>query len=113
MIGVYQLSGNPEHVVLGDDVAVTLTCDTDDDNRIVKWTRNEIAIADIVRQCEVINADKTYNYTCDLVNKRYYLIIPPDVITNGIQNVGWNCFPFFGRGSNTWSLSLLGTYGVL
>ena len=112
LVGVYILSGNPEHVVLGDDVAVTLTCVTDDDKRIVKWTRNDIALVDIVRQCESINADTTYNYTCDLVNKTYYLIIPPDSITDGIHNVVWRCLPFFGVGSNGWSLTLSGTYDV-
>jgi hypothetical protein len=112
LVGVYILSGNPEHVVLGDDVAVTLTCVTDDDNRIVKWTKNYITVADIVRQCEFITTDSTYNYTCDLGNKIYYLIIPPDAITDGMQNVIWNCLPFLGRGSNTWSLTLSGTYGI-
>jgi hypothetical protein len=84
----------------------------DDDKGIVKWTRNYITVADIVRKCEVITNDKTYNYTCDLVNKRYYLIIPPDAITNGTQNVAWKCLPFYGRGSNTWSITLSGTYDL-
>ena len=44
--------------------------------------------------------------------KRYYLIIPPDAVTNGIQNMIWRCFPFVGQGSNGWGLILSGTYGV-
>ena len=68
---------------------------------------------DIVRQCEFIGTtDNTYNYTCDLVNKIYYLIIPQDAIADGIQNVSWRCLPFIGRGSNKWSLTVSGTYGV-
>jgi hypothetical protein len=33
VIGVYILSGSPEHVVLGDNVTVTLTCVVDDNYR--------------------------------------------------------------------------------
>ena len=112
LAGVYILSGSPEHVVLGDNITVTLTCVTDDNKKIVKWTRNSITVADIVRQCEFITLDNTYNFTCDVDNKRYHLIIPPDAITDGIQNVVWLCLPVFGRGSNTWSLTVSGTYGV-
>ena len=112
LAGVYILSGSPEHVVLGDNITVTLTCVTDDNKKIVKWTRNSIAVADIVRQCELITPDNTYNFTCDVDNERYYLIIPPDAITDGIQNVVWACLPFFGQGSNTWSLTVSGTYGI-
>jgi hypothetical protein len=112
LAGVYILSGSPEHVVLGDNITVTLTCVTDDNKKIVKWTRNSIAVADIVRQCELITLDNTYNFTCDVDNKIYYLSIPPDPITDGIQNVVWACLPFFGQGSNTWSLTVSGTYGI-
>ena len=112
LVGVYILSGSPEHVVLGDDVAVTLTCVTDDNYKVVKWTRNDRAVADIVRQCEFITIDNTYNFTCDVDNKKYYLIIPPDAITDGINNVVWRCLPAVGQGSNGWGLMLSGTYGV-
>ena len=112
LVGVYILSGSPEHVVLGDNITVTLTCVTDDNYKVVKWTRNGKAVADIVRQCEFITLDNTYNFTCDVDNKRYYLSIPPDPITDGIQNVVWACLPFFGQGSNTWSLTVSGTYGI-
>ena len=107
------LSGNPEHVVFGDNVTVTLTCVTDDDYKIVSWTKDARKIADINDDCVFFNIpDNTYNYTCDVANKRYYLIIPPDAITYGIQNVVWRCLPVFGKGSNTWSLTVSGTYGV-
>ena len=112
LVGVYILSGHPDHVVLGDNIKVTLTCATDDNYKFVKWTRNGITVADIVRQCELIYADNTYNFTCDVDNKIYYLIIPPDAITDGIQNVIWRCLPIVGRGSNTWRLTLSGTYDV-
>jgi hypothetical protein len=107
------LSGNPEHVVLGDNVAVTLTCVTDDDYKIVTWLKDGTKIANIKDDCVFTSIpDYTYNHTCDVANKRYYLIIPPDAITDGIQNVAWRCNPVVGQGSNTWSLTLSGTYDV-
>ena len=109
--GVYILSGNPEHVVLGDNVTVTLTCIREDIRKYVAWAKDTIYIANIKKECEVNNGpDNTYTYTCDLVNNIYYLHISPDAITDGIQNVVWACLPFFGQGSNTWSLTLLGMY---
>ena len=111
--GVYILSGNPEHVVLGDNVTVTLTCVVDDNYKIVTWVKDGITIAGIRNECELGNgADPTYTYTCDLANKIYYLIIPPDAITDGIQNVTWWCAPIVGTGSNLWGLTLSGIYGV-
>ena len=104
------LSGNPEHVVLGDNVTVTLTCVTDDDYKIVSWKKDARNIANIKDDCVFTSIpDDTYNYTCDVSNKIYYLIIPPDAITDGIQNVNWHCLPVFGLGSNTWSLTVSGT----
>ena len=104
------LSGNPEHVVLGDNVAVTLTCVTDDDYTIVSWIKDSSIIASIRDDCVFTSIpDDTYNYTCDVANKIYYLIIPPDDITDGIQNVIWRCLPVLGIGSNAWSLTVSGT----
>jgi len=40
LVGVYILSGNPEHVVLGDNVPVTLTCVTDDNYKLVTWIKD-------------------------------------------------------------------------
>ena len=37
LVDVYLLSGNPEHVVLGDNVTVSLTYITDDDYNIISW----------------------------------------------------------------------------
>ena len=111
--GVYLLSGYPEHVVLGDNVTVTLTCVVDDNNKIVTWKKNSTSIGNIKNECELGNgADLTYTYACDVANKRYYLIIPPDAITDGIQNVAWWCVPVVGKGSNPWNLTLSGTYGA-
>ena len=108
--GVYMLSGNPEQVVLGDNVAVTLTCVTDDDYTYVTWSKDGSKIADIKEDCVFTSIpDFTYNYTCDVTNKIYYLIIPPDAITDGIQNVMWRCLPVIGIGSNAWSLTVSGT----
>jgi hypothetical protein len=105
------LSSNQEPVVLGDNVTVTLTCVTDDDYQIVTWTKDAIKIADIKDDCVFTSIpDNNYNYTCDVANKIYYLIIPPDAIIDGIQSVVWQCLPIFGQGSNTWSLTLSGTY---
>ena len=105
--GAYMISGNPEHVVLGDNVTVTLTCVTDDDYKIITWTKDAIKIADIKDDCNFTSIpDDTYNYTCDVAKKRYYLIIPPDAITDGIQNVGWRCLPVYGQGSAVWNLTL-------
>jgi hypothetical protein len=113
LAGGYFLSGNPEHVVLGDNVTVTLTCVVNDNYTIVTWRKDNTLVANIKNECELGNgADPTYTYTCDLANKRYYLIIPPDAITDGIQNVVWRCLPVIGKGSNTWSLTVSGTYGV-
>ena len=111
--GVYRLSGNPEHVVLGDSVTVTLTCNREDTRKYVRWTKDALPVADIKRECEAESgSDNTYTYTCDLVNNIYYLHIPPDAITDGIQNVKWQCLPFTGTASNTLSLKLSGTYDV-
>jgi len=113
VVGVYLLSGSPEHVVLGDNVTVTLTCVTDDDFKLVTWSKDTIKIANIRDDCVFTSIpDNTYNYTCDVDNKIYYLIIPSNAITDGIQNVAWRCIPVIGQGSNTWSLTLSGTYGV-
>ena len=110
LVGVYLLSGNPEHVVLGDNVPVTLTCVTDDDYQIVSWTKDNKNIASIRNDCVFSSIpDNTYNYTCDIANKIYYLIIPPDAITDGIHNVVWRCHPIIGTGSNMWNLTLSGT----
>ena len=85
----------------------------DDNYNIVSWYKGSKIIASIVNECDLSkDPDLTYTYTCDLAKKIYYLIIPPDAITNGIQNVAWRCNPVVGTGSNTWSLTLSGTYGV-
>jgi hypothetical protein len=110
LVGAYMLSGIPEHVVLGDNVTVTLTCVVDDDFKIVTWIKNSIKIASIRDDCVFTNIpDNTYNYTCDVDNKAYYLIIPPDAIADGIQNSFWQCNPVIGQGSNMWSLTVSGT----
>ena len=111
--GAYILSGYPEHVVLGDNVTVTLTCTREETLKYVSWSKESTIVAKIRRECEVeILTDNTYTYTCDLVNNIYYMHIPPDAITDGIQNVGWECLPFTGTASNKWSLTLSGTYDV-
>ena len=111
--GVYILSGNPEHVVHGDNVTVTLTCIREDIRKYVIWSNDSIYVAKIRNECEVDSkSDNTYTYTCDLVNNIYYMHIPPDAITDGIQNVEWQCLPFSGTASNKWSLTLSGTYDV-
>ena len=80
VIGVYILSGSPEHVVLGDNVTVTLTCVVDDNYKLVTWSKDSIYVASIRNECELGNgADTTYNYTCDVDNNIYHLIIPPNV----------------------------------
>jgi hypothetical protein len=110
VIGVYILSGSPEHVVLGDNVTVTLTCVVDDNYKLVTWCKGSIYVASIRNECELGNgADTTYNYTCDVDNNIYHLVIPPDVISEDIQRVVWRCLPVVGTGSNGWSLSLSGT----
>ena len=43
---MYLLSGNPEHVVLGDNVTVSLTYITDDDYNIISWINDGLRIAD-------------------------------------------------------------------
>ena len=61
LAGAYFLSGNPYHVVLGDNVTVTLTCVADDNNTFVTWTKGGINIASITNECELANgADPTY-----------------------------------------------------
>jgi hypothetical protein len=47
LVGAYVLSGNPDHVVHGDNVTVTLTCVADDNNKFVTWTKSGINIASI------------------------------------------------------------------
>ena len=47
--GVYFLSGNPDHVVLGDNVTVTLTCVVDDSYKIVTWSKDNIPVASITK----------------------------------------------------------------
>jgi hypothetical protein len=110
LAGGYFLSGNPDHVVIGDNVTVTLTCVMADDYKIAIWVKDGINIANIRNGCELGNAaDLTYTYTCDLANKTYYLIIPPGAITDGIQNVVWQCNLVIGRGSNMWNRTVSGT----
>ena len=41
------LSGYPEHVVLGDNVTVTLTCVVDDNYKFVTWIKEGFNIASI------------------------------------------------------------------
>jgi hypothetical protein len=84
----------------------------DDEPIFVTWVKDGIYVGYIGNDCELgKGTDTTYNYICDLDTKMFYLIIPPDAITDGIQNVVWRCFPPIGLGSNTWSLKLSGTYG--
>ena len=107
------LSGNPEDVVLGDNVTVTLTCTREDTRKYVVWSKGGHRVANIRNECEVDNqSNNPYTYTCDLVNNIYYLHIPPNAITDGIQNVEWQCLPFTGKASNAWNLTLSGTYDV-
>lgn len=111
--GVYLLSGNPEHVLLGDNVKVKLTCAVDDNYKIVIWSKDTLHLASIKNECDIADArDTNYTYTCDVDNKRYYLTIPPAAVTDSIQNTVWQCLPVTGPGSNTWSLTVSGTYGV-
>ena len=85
----------------------------DDNYKVVIWVKEGNNIANIEKECELaIGADTQYTYTCDLANKIYHLIIPPDAVTDGIQNVSWWCLPVVGIISNMWSLTLSGTYGV-
>ena len=107
LVGVYILSGSPEHVVLGDNVPVTLTCTTDGSFKFVTWSKDSIKIANIIDDCVFTSiSDNTYNYTCDPDNNIYNLIIPPDAITDDMQNVVWRCLPVVGQGSNSWKLTL-------
>jgi hypothetical protein len=109
-IGVYILSGSPEHLVLGDNVTVTLTCVGDDNYKFVTWSKDSIYVASIRNECELGNgADNTYNYTCDVDNNIYHLVIPLDVISEGMQSVVWRYLPVVGTGGNGWSLALSGT----
>ena len=108
-MGVYILSGFPEHIVLGDNVTVTLTCVTDDSFsfKFVTWKKDSISIANIRDDCVFTSIpDTTYNYTCDPDNNIYNLIIPPDAITDGLHNVVWRCLPVVGQGSNGWNLAI-------
>jgi hypothetical protein len=110
VVGVYIQSGSPEHVVLGDNVIVTLTCVVDDNYKLVTWSKDSIYVGSIRNECELGNgADTACNYTCDVDNNVYHLVIPPDVISEGIQCVVWRCLPVVGTGSNGWSLALSGT----
>ena len=104
------LSGKPGNVVLGDNVTGTLKCIVDDDIKFIAWKKDDKRIANIKKDCVITDAtNNTYNYTCDLANKRYYLSIPPDAITDGMQNVVWQCLAIVGQGSNMWSFTLSGT----
>ena len=61
LAGAYFLSGNPDHVVIGDNVTVTLTFVADDNNKFVTWTKCGINIASIKYECELANgANPTY-----------------------------------------------------
>ena len=94
-------------------MAVTLTCVVDDSNKLVIWRKNKTIVASVENECEISNgADLTYNYTCDVANKIYYLIIPPDAITDDMYNIAWACLPVVGAGSSKWSLTVSGIYGV-
>jgi hypothetical protein len=53
--GAYVLSGNPDHVVHGDNVTITLTCVADDNNKLVTWTKGGINIASIKNECKLAN----------------------------------------------------------
>jgi hypothetical protein len=82
----------------------------DDNYKFVTWSKDSIYVASIRNECELSNgADNTYNYTCDVDNNIYHLVIPPDVISEGIQSVVWRCLPFVGTGGNGWSLAFSGT----
>jgi hypothetical protein len=82
----------------------------DDHYKFVTWSKDGIYVASIINECTLGNgADTTYNYTCDVDNNIYHLVIPPDVISEGIQRVVWRCLPVVGTGSNGWSLALSGT----
>ena len=61
LAGAYFLSGNPDHVVLGDNATVTLTCVVDDNNKFVAQTKGGINISSIKNECELANgANPTY-----------------------------------------------------
>ena len=58
LAGAYFLAGNPNHVILGENVTVTLTCVADDNN-----TKGGINIASITNECELANgAYPTYTW---------------------------------------------------
>ena len=83
----------------------------DDSYKIVTWRKDTTLVASIKNECDVDDArDTKYTYTCDLDNQMYYLIIPPDAIIDGIQNSVWVCLPVVGDGSNSWNLTVAGTY---
>jgi hypothetical protein len=85
----------------------------DDNYKLVTWKKDDTKIANIRDECAFTSVpDNTYNYTCDVDNKMYYLIIPPDAITDGIQDSNWQCLPYVETGSSEWSLKLSGTYSV-
>jgi hypothetical protein len=58
----YFLSGNPDHVVIGDNITVTLTCVADDNYTFVTWTKCGINIASIKHECELANGAKSHLY---------------------------------------------------
>jgi hypothetical protein len=61
LAGAYFISGNPDDVVIGDNVTVTLTCVVDDNNTFVTWTKCGINIASMKYECELANgANPTY-----------------------------------------------------
>ena len=107
LVAVYILSGCTEHVVLGDNVTVTLTFVTDHSFKFVTLTKVSIRIANIKHDCILTSiSTTTYTYTCDPDNNIYNLIILPDAITDGMQNVAWRCLPVVGKGSNDWNLAI-------
>ena len=107
LVAAYILSGCTEHVVLGDNVTVTLTFVTDHSFKFVTWTKVSIRIANIKHDCVLTSiSNTTYIYTCDPDNNIYNLVIPPDAITDGMYNVVWRCLPVVGKGSKDWNLAI-------
>jgi hypothetical protein len=59
-------------------------------------------------------------HKCDFVRTHILLICTYNcplsigtLMKEGVnQNVVWACLPFIGQGSNTWSLTISGTYGI-
>ena len=60
LVGVYILSGIPEHVVLGDGVTVTLTCVVDDYFQLVASNRNSHAPKRIVTKNVIPPTERGY-----------------------------------------------------